>query len=79
MTEPSSIPSAFTKNIEAAKQTAVKLLIDRIVHKIHRMWLPGGNHFKDYMRHKWRMNHKLNSLKGSFVAVRDFLSFYSTS
>ena len=79
MTETSRIPSVFTKDIEATNQTKVRPFIDRIVQKIHLMWLPGGKHFKDYMRHKWRMNHKPNTLRSSFVAVSDFLSFCSTS
>ena len=78
MTKPSSSPSVFTKDIEAANQTTVRPYIDRLVQRIHQMWLPGGKHFKDYMRYKWRMNHKPNTLRGSFAAVSDFLSFCST-
>ena len=78
MTKPSSSPSVFTKDIEAANQPTVSPLIDRLIQKIHQMWLPGGDHFKDYMRYKWRMNHKPNTLRCSFVAVSDFLSFCST-
>ncbi len=78
MTKPSSSPSVFTKNIEATNQSTVRPYIDRLVQRIHQMWLPGGKHFKDYMRYKWRMNHKPNTLRGSFAAVSDFLSFCST-
>lgn len=77
MTKTSFIPSV-TKDIEAANQPTVRPYIDRLVQRIHLMWLPGGNHFKEYMRHKWRMNHKRNTLRASFVAVSGFLSFFST-
>jgi integrase/recombinase XerD len=40
------------------------------------MELPGTEHFESYMRHKWRMNHKPDTLRGSFQAVRGFLGFY---
>jgi len=33
MTNPSSIPSVFTKDIEAANQTTVRPYIDRLVQK----------------------------------------------
>jgi site-specific recombinase XerD len=51
--------------------------IDRIIKKIFVMDLPGGEHFENYMRYKWRMNHKASTLKGSFVAVSSFLIFYA--
>jgi integrase/recombinase XerD len=53
-------------------------LIDRILQKIGKMELPDSEHFESYVRHKWRMNHKPSTLKGSFVAVSSFLSFYSS-
>jgi len=31
------------------------------------------------MQHKWRMNHKPSTLRGSFHAVRSFLTFYVSS
>lgn len=78
MTRTSLISRAITEDVKAANQSAARPFIDLLVQKIYMMWLPGRQHFKDYMRHKWRMNHKPSSLKGSFVAVRDFLSFCST-
>ena len=51
--------------------------IDRIVKKIFVLDLPGSEHFENYMRYKLRMNHKPSTLKGSFVAVSSFLSFYA--
>ena len=51
--------------------------IDRILQKISTMELPVREHLESYMRHKWRMNHKPNTLLGSFHAVSSFLTFYS--
>jgi site-specific recombinase XerD len=51
--------------------------IDRILKKILILDLPCKDHFESYMRHKWRMNHKPSTLKGSFVAVSSFLIFYA--
>ena len=78
MTKTSSIPSAITSNIVAPNQTIVSSYVDRIVQKIHKMELPGTEHFESYMHHKWRMNHRPNTIKGSFEAVRSFLTFYSS-
>jgi len=39
--------------------------IDRILKKIFILDLPGKEHFESYMRHKWRMNLKPSTLKGS--------------
>jgi len=64
-------------DVEAVnQQTAVESPIDRIVQKIYKVELPHNEHFESYMRHKWRMNHKPQTLNGSFQAVRGFLSFY---
>ena len=51
--------------------------IDRILKRIFVLDLPGKEHFESYMRHKWRMNHKPSTLKGSFSAVSSFLIFYA--
>ena len=50
--------------------------IDRILQKISAMEFPGKEACESYMRHKWRMNHKPSTLKGSLHAVSSFLTFY---
>jgi integrase/recombinase XerD len=51
--------------------------IERILKRIFVLDLPGSEHFENYMSHKWRMNHKPSTLKGSFVALVSFLIFYA--
>jgi site-specific recombinase XerD len=53
--------------------------LDLILQKISKLELPGAEHWESYMKHKWRMNHKSSTLKGSFHAVRSFLTFYVSS
>jgi integrase/recombinase XerD len=77
MTKAGLILSAIVLDIEAAySRNAAVTPIDRILQKISRLDPPGREHFESYMRHKWRMNHKPSTLKGSFSALRSFLIFY---
>jgi site-specific recombinase XerD len=77
MTQASSSLDAVISNSNVEHHhTALVPTIDCIVQKISAMQLPGLEHFESYMRHKWRMNRKPNTLRGSFQAVRSFLTFY---
>ena len=51
--------------------------IDRILEKISRLNVPGREYLESYMLHKWRMNHKPSTLKGSSGALSSFLIFYA--
>ena len=74
--EGSSLRTSSSDIKAVNQQTTVGSLIDRILQNISKMELPGTEHFENYMRHKWRMNHKPHTLMGSFQAVRGFLGFY---
>ena len=76
MTQTSLIPQSIISSDETSKQTIVSPYVDHIVSRIRKMELPGTEYLESYMRHKWRMNHRPSTLKGSFVATRDFLTFY---
>ena len=70
------ISRPHSSEIEAVNhQSVADSPIDRILQKISKMELPDKEHFESYMRHKWRMNHKPSTLKGSFHAVSSFLTF----
>lgn len=78
MTKAGLLLKAIVLDIEAAnsRNTATSP-IDRILQKISILDPPGREHFESYMRYKWRMNHKPNTLKGSFTALSSFLTFYA--
>jgi site-specific recombinase XerD len=80
MTQISSSFEAIISDDKAANhQAPTGSLIDHIVEEISKTELPGKEHFESFMCHKWRMNHKPHSLRGSFQAVSRFLSFYCNS
>ena len=41
--------------------------------------LPAKEHFENYLRHKWRVNHKPKTIEGSFTSIMLFLRFYGAS
>ena len=51
--------------------------LDRILAKLAGMELPETEHVERYLRHKWRLNHKPQSLLGSFKAIELFLTLYA--
>ena len=78
MTKAGSVLGAIVSDISVTNyQNAVVTPIDHILRKISRLDIPDREHFESYMRHKWRMNHKQSTLKGSFHAVSSFLVFYA--
>lgn len=51
-----------------------------LTHILDRLWpleLPEKEHFENYLRHKWRSNHKPNTIDGSFTSIVLFLDFYA--
>ena len=58
-------------------QDAADSPIENILKKIAQRGYAEKEHFENYMRHKWRMNRKPSTLKGSFHAVSTFLNFYA--
>jgi site-specific recombinase XerD len=53
-------------------------IINQILEKISRMDLPAQGLVQRYMRHKWYLNHKPNSLRNSLKAIELFLTFYTS-
>jgi len=53
-------------------------VINPILQKLSKMDLPEQERVQGYMRHKWRLNHKPNSLRNSLKAIELFLTFYSS-
>ena len=53
-----------------------RTVIDHVLGRLSTMDLPAKEHFENYLRHKWRVNHKPRTIKGSFASVMLFLTFY---
>lgn len=53
--------------------------LDNVLEKLGAEDVPGKNHIENYMRHKWRMNHKGRTLESSFTSLMLFLGFYRAS
>lgn len=53
--------------------------IESILKKIAQKEFTEREQFENYMRHKWRMNRKPSTLRGSFQAVSSFLTFYAST
>jgi site-specific recombinase XerD len=53
--------------------------IDRVLEKLSSLDLPAKEHFGNYMRHKWRANHRPKTMESSFTSIMFFLQFYRAS
>lgn len=56
-------------------QKPEKKPIDYVLARLAGMDLPGKPHVEDYLRHQYRRNFKLNTLRGSLEACRLFLAY----
>jgi site-specific recombinase XerD len=67
----------FTAQLQARRypQTA----IDAVLERLKLLDLPGKEHVENYLRHKWRLNHKPKTLSSTFTSLMLFLTFYRRS
>jgi len=79
MTQVQPATNESVKSKSAVSQQLAQALIDRILQKLSSFVLPAKEHFERYLRHKWRLNHKPSTLRGSFTSVKLFLEFYGKS
>jgi integrase/recombinase XerD len=77
--QPSTNESVRIASEVSRPQPLAPTPIDRILQKLSRMELPAQEHLENYLRHKWRLNHKRSTLQGSFAAVKLFLELYGKS
>ena len=73
--QPTTNESVKSENTLLRQQHLAQAPIDPILQKLSRMELPAKEHFERYLRHKWRLNHKLRTLQSSFTSIRLFLDF----
>ena len=67
----------FTNRLQVRRypQTA----LDSVLERLRVQDVPGKEYLENYMRHKWRLNHKRKTLEGSLTSLIFFLSFYGRS
>jgi integrase/recombinase XerD len=53
--------------------------IDRILERLSPLELPEKEYFENYLRYKWRSNHKPRTIDSSFTSIVLFLGFYGKS
>ncbi len=71
--------SINSKSAVAHRQHLAQPRIDQLLQKLSRLELPAKEHFENYLRHKWRLNHKPRTLQSSFTSVKLFLDFFGKS
>ncbi len=76
MTQANATPNQAYGRSETLRERST---IDRIIEKVTSMDLPGKEHVIQYMRSKWRANHKPRTLQGSFTSIMLFLQFFGRS
>jgi len=67
---------SISNNLKARRE---QTFIDRVLGRLSSMDLPAKDHFENYLRHKWRLNHKPKTMESSFTSVMLFLRFYGAS
>jgi len=53
--------------------------IAHILQRLATLDLPEKDHFENYLRYKWRSNHKPSTIEGAFASIVFFLAFYEKS
>jgi integrase/recombinase XerD len=71
-------PKPTTHPLDSGNVGAVRErpTIDRVLGKLASLDIPAKDHFENYLRHKWRMNHKPKTIEGAFTSIVLFLTFY---
>lgn len=66
---------SISNNLEPRREQTA---LDRALRRLSTMELPGKDQFENYLRHKWRLNHKPKTMESSFTSTMLFLRFYGT-
>jgi len=51
-------------------------VLGRVLRRLSPLGLPAKDLFEEYLRHKWRVNHKPRTIESSFTSVMLFLAFF---
>jgi integrase/recombinase XerD len=52
--------------------------LTHILDRLSPLELPEKEPFEEYLRFKWRSNHRMKTIKGSFISIVFFLDFYKS-
>ena len=74
----SAIEQASISEQERVYDQHQSTIINQILQKLSKMDLQEQERVQCYMRHKWRLNHKPNSLRNYLKAIELFLTFYTS-
>jgi hypothetical protein len=74
----SAIEQASISESERLHDQYPSTINNQILQKLSKLDLPEQERVQCYMRHKWRLNHKANSLRNSLKAIELFLTFYTS-
>jgi integrase/recombinase XerD len=67
----------FTNQLQARRYPQTPL--ENVLERLRVRDVPGRQYLENYMRHKWRLNHKGKTLEGSLTSLLLFLGFYGRS
>ena len=76
MTQAKATPNQADSSNEVLRE---RTTIDDVLKRLSGLDLPGKDHFEQYLRYKWRANHKLKTICSSFTSIMLFLGFYDRS
>lgn len=54
-------------------------ILDGLLDRIGKSTIPGEKEFEEYLRHKYRQNCRVNTLKGAAISLSQFLVFYGST
>jgi len=69
----------FTQSVSSIEASCERTVIDHVLKRLSSLDLPGKEHFENYMRYKWRANHKPRTINSSFTSIMFFLELYKAS
>jgi integrase/recombinase XerD len=80
MTQTSSTFGRPSGSFEAVRERySLQTPLERILERLYFLDIPEKELFEAYLRHKWRVNHKANTISGAFTSIGFFLDFYGKS
>ncbi len=69
-------PAISEQSTDEVEAIGSRGILGRALRRLTLLDLPAKDYFEDYLRHKWRLNHKPKTIEGSFTSIMLFLQFY---